>query len=351
MKKEKIVIFSKKRNFLFFKIFLWICVGVLFTSISVLIPTTPESLYKEIFIFIFLATIINIHTSYLYQKVSKKSRLGYIFLLVCSIFFCAFIEMQVFSKNFEITYYDFLNKNELYPFAFGYIIIRDFTLFIFFLWLEYYNRLIHLYYKKEKIHQEEISLLIEKQEFEKKFSRKKIFPHYFFNILEHLCAQLMDKNNESELIHKIKFVLYYFLVDAEKEKVELDKELMFYNYYIELENFRHQNKISTNLSIQGDPQNYFIIPLLFEPLVGNAMKYTKHDGSGMVDIKFDVTHFPVLSFYCKNNFSYHLSNVTSSENGLKILVQRLELCYKNKYSLEIKHEEEFYEVFLSIDIE
>jgi LytS/YehU family sensor histidine kinase len=196
----------------------------------------------------------------------------------------------------------------------------------------------------------EIALLIEKQKFEKIFSSKKLLLHYFFNILEHIYAKFLTNNNDSELLDKVKFILYYFLIDAEMGKVELEKELMFYKYYIELENIKYKNSIFTSFNVLGQTENYIIAPLLFEPLIGNAMKHTKHDGTGWVDITIDVTQFPTLNFHCKNNCAHSSSNIVSSKNGLKILKQQLELCYKNNYALKITQNSDLYEVTLSIKI-
>jgi len=212
------------------------------------------------------------------------------------------------------------------------------------------TRLIQYLATKEKIKQKEIDLLIEKQEFEKKFSGKKLLSHYFFNILEHFYAKILENHTDSELLDKLKFVLYYFLVDAEKENVELEKEVVFYQYYIDLEKFRNKKNIEVNFKVVGQIDNYKIIPLLFEPLIGNALKYVKDDGTGWIDITIDTSSFPVLNFHCKNNYAPCSSNISSSKNGLKILEQRLELCYKNKYSMKINQNSDLYEVMLSINI-
>ena len=177
---------------------------------------------------------------------------------------------------------------------------------------------------------------------------KKVPFHYFFNILEYVYAKSLANNNISELLNKIKFVLYHFLIDAEKGGIELTKELIFYKYYTELENLRRQNNICINFDVLGQIGNYMIPPLLFEPLIDNAMKHTKHDGNGWVDIRVDATSFPVLNFHCKNNYAQSSSYATSSKGGLKILEQRLELYYKNNYALKIKKDDILYEVALSV---
>jgi len=344
--------FLKRINFLLFKIFLWISFGLLFMSISILIPAGSDSMLKEFIVFLCLAIVVNIHISYLHPIISKKSKWGYAILLIASVFICALIEMLIFLEQLEldITSSMVSDRRKLYFVIFGYIFIRDFAVFIFFFWVEHFNRLIHLLYEKEKNYQKEITLLIEKQEFERKFSRKKLLSHYFFNVLEHLNPDSLIHHSDSELLGKVKFILYYFLVDAEKEKVELDKELAFYKYYIELENLKRQKDITVNFTVLGKVEDYTLIPLLFEPLIGNAMKYTKQDGTGRVDIEFDATQFPVLTFRCKNNYGYRSSHIVSSENGLKILEQRLELCYKNNFMLKITQKDDLYEVLLSITV-
>ena len=177
---------------------------------------------------------------------------------------------------------------------------------------------------------------------------KKVSFHYFFNILEFVYAKSLADNNVSELLNKIKFVLYHFLIDSEKGRIALDKELVFYKYYTELENLRRQSNVFVNFNVLGQTGNYTITPLLFEPLVDNAMKHTKHDGNGRVDIKVDATNFPVLKFHCKNNYAPNSSCFTSFKSGLKIFEQRLELYYKDNYTLKIIQDDGLYEVALSI---
>jgi LytS/YehU family sensor histidine kinase len=348
MKTDKNILFPKKGHIMLFKIVLWISLGFLFLEVSILIPTNYQNTYKEYIIFLFLAIIVNIHTSWLYPKFAKKKRWKYALVLSSSIFICIIFEFALFFKEFSSIIHSLGNANKIYFVIVMYIFIRNLALFIFFLWVESFHQLILLYVQKEKVYQEKMALFIEKQEFEKKFSRKKLLSHYFFNILEHLYVNSLTQQGNGELLDKVKFSLYYFLVDAEKEIIELDKELEFYKYYIDLEEFRCRKKVSVNFNVIGNTENYTLIPLLFEPLIGNAMKHTQSGGCGWIDIKVDATNFPVLNFHCKNNYCYRSSNIVSSENGLKILKQRLELCYKNNHELIIEQSDDFYEVLLSI---
>jgi sensor histidine kinase YesM len=333
MKLEKNNFFAKHLNFLFFKTLLWLSMGLVFFSFSVLIPISSDSSIKEIIVFLCLALVVNIHISYLFPKIYKKNKFGYIFLIMGSIIFCAFFELFLFSNQLKIIYSGILDKSKYYSITFGYIFIRNFAIFLFFSWVESFNRLIQLLHEKEIIFQKDMALMMEKQEYEKNFSRKKLLPHHFFNLLEHFYAKALENNNEYELLNKGKFVLYYFLVDAENEKIELEKELVFYKYYVDLDNFRYKNSITVKVNVVGEICGCLIIPLLFEPVIGNAMKYTYHDGSGQVDIEFDSSLFPVLHFRCKNNFTPHSKNLASSNSGLKMLKQRLELYYKDNYTL------------------
>ena len=304
MKSEKNEIFVKKLNFLFFKILLWGIIGILFTSISIVVPTNPNSLFQEWVVFLFLVVMVNANVSFLLPITFKKSNLISVIVLFGSVVVCVLFEMFIFYKNFDTGYLVLFNKNDLFLITLIYVTIRNFALFIFFVWVEYFNQLILYYCEREKIIQQQMSLLIEKQEFEKKYSRKKLVLHYFFNILDLVSAKTLENNVDFELIDKVKFILYYFLVDTESESIVLEKELAFYRCYIELENMKHRNNIGVNFTIHGNPENYQIIPFLFEPLISNAMKYTKVDGSGWVDILVDATKYPMLNFKCKNNFDH-----------------------------------------------
>jgi len=348
MKTEKNHIYFTKILFIFLKIGLWALSCFIYFNFSFLIPITHDGFFRELIIFLFLAAFINIHTTYLFPRVSKKHNLLYILFLIISIAICTLFEILLFSEIFDPSYYPFLDRKKIYIATISNIAIRNLALFIFFLWIEYFFHLIQLLREKDLIHQKEISLLIEKQEFEKNFSRKKLLLHYFFNILELVRINSTAYYKNYDLLNKIKFILYYFLVDAEQEKIKLDKEIAFYQYYLDLENLRHKENVIINFNVLGQIEDINIIPLLFEPLIGNAIKYAKRDGTGYVNITFDATHFSVLNFYCNNNYSIHSLNKDSSESGLKILIQRLELCYKNNYTLVINQSDDFYEVTLSI---
>jgi len=345
METQKNNIYFRKVNFLLFKVCLWVVFCFIFLNFSFLRPSGPNHIGREFIVFLFLALVINIHTSYLYPKISKKHWL-HIPILILLIILCSLFEVLVFPEIFDATYYTFLDKHRLYTATICNILVRNFALFIFFLWVEYWYRLILLLYQKEAIHQKEISLLMEKQEFEKNYSRKKLLPHYFFNILELVRVNKSFDDNNNELLDKVSFILYYFLVDVEHEKVELDKELAFYRYYIDLENIRHKEKTKVHFNVCGETKDIFVIPLIFEPLIGNALKYSKKNGEGIVYITFDATQFPELKFHCKNNFSVCAKNVMSSESGLKILEQRLNLCYKDNYTLNTSQDDDYYEVTL-----
>ena len=351
MNAEKNSFFWKKINIQIFKVIVWICFGLIYTSFSITVPTGSNDLLREIIVFLFIALVLNINTSYLFPIIYKKNKIVFIATFAFSALLCISLELLLFIKNFSAVGHHYINLNKYYFSIICYICIRDVALFVFFIWIEYFNRIILLHYKQEQIYKKEIALLLEKQDFEKKFSRKKILPHYLFNIMEHICVKSINNKEEFEILDKFKFVLYYFLVDSEKEKVELEKELVFYKHYIDLENFRNKNKVDVRILMLGNTENFMIIPLLFEPLIGNAMKHTKHDGTGLVNITIDTTKYPKLHFYCSNNFPKNPQNITSSENGLKIMEQRLSLCYKNKYSMKTIQEDDLYKVYLSINVE
>jgi len=352
MKLEKNIFWPKKIYFLLIKIGLWIIIGLVFTNISLVIPFNADnSSIKEIIVFFFLAAIIIFHTSYLYPMLLKRSRWRYVTIFLVSILCCAGFEMFIYYDDLVASYNTFPDAKTIFYVTFIFIFIRDLAIFIFFQWVEYSNRLTLLYQQSEKIHQEEILLLKEKQEFEKNYAKKTLLPHYFFNILEYVGTKSLAHQSNREILDKFKFILYYFLVDAEKDLVELDKEILFYDYYIELEKLRHSKNISVTFNVTGQIENHFIIPLLFEPIIGNAMKYTKQDGTGWVNILIDTTNFSQIKLCCKNNCLPSNTDIISSEKGLKIFQQRLDLCYKNNYTLKIDQNIDYFEVTLTIIVE
>jgi LytS/YehU family sensor histidine kinase len=192
----------------------------------------------------------------------------------------------------------------------------------------------------------------EKYEIEKSFISSKMAPHYLFNVVNQLYLLAVKKNDKLPgLMRKLSAILDFYMIESNKNKIEMQSELDFYQDYIDLELLRHPETIAVNFEIIGEVENIFIAPLIFENFIGNSFKYTSHDGTGIINIIFDFTNPGHLQFSCENNKPEIKNSCVSSGNGLKIVRKRLDILYPNSYFWDVQDEKEQYKVFLNLKID
>jgi len=116
--------------------------------------------------------------------------------------------------------------------------------------------------------------LQEKTETELAYLKAQINPHFLFNTLNSLYALSLEKSDQTpDAILQLSQMMRYVLVDAEKEKVPLEKEIGFLKNYFALQQLRFGKHIKLHFEQQGETQQLFIAPLLLIPFVENAFKH------------------------------------------------------------------------------
>lgn len=184
--------------------------------------------------------------------------------------------------------------------------------------------------------------------------KNQINPHFLFNMLNNV--NVLIKNNPdkaSMIIHKLSEFLRYQLYENSGEKTLLSAEVRFLSNFLNLEKIRRDN---FQFTIETDPARFssiFLPPNLFTTFVENALKHSV-DLSGAetyvnVHIRIDKGR---LFFRCCNSRSedYNASVTANGGLGLANIKRRLELLYKEQYSLEISSSEKEYTVNLIIPI-
>ncbi len=201
--------------------------------------------------------------------------------------------------------------------------------------------LIHQFQKKD--------ILMKQMEIELKYLRSQLNPHFLFNSLNNIDELIFnDQEKASKAIFHLSEVLRYVLKESETNKVPLNKELEFIQNYIDFVRLSFKKNNFINVSIEGTLINKEIAPLLFLPVIENAVKYvdrkTKFTG---INIKFIFNH-ESIEFICKNKFITITNKQNANGIGLKNLKRRLELLYPDNNKLSISNKENEYIVKLKI---
>jgi len=183
------------------------------------------------------------------------------------------------------------------------------------------------------------------------FLKSQIQPHFFFNTLNNLYALVIENSpNAPDVVLKLSEIMQYVLYEVKESKISLLKEINYIYSYLELEKLRYGNKIKANLEITGDIDSIEIPPLLFLPFIENCFKHgAKNNESIKVDIRFEIKN-NFLFFTVENSF--HNLNKNSLKHGIGIVnvKRRLQLLYKNNFTLDAENSDNKFKVFLKIPI-
>jgi len=186
------------------------------------------------------------------------------------------------------------------------------------------------------------------------YLKAQINPHFLFNSLNSLYAQLeFNPEGARGTLVSLADMLRYQLYEGNADHIPITKEVAYLENYFTLQNLRKDN-CQASLSIQGDHQHLLIAPFLLIPFVENAFKYVSdYDGQeNLITIKIDfVLH--ELRFYCMNTFdvtAHGRADHTHKGIGLKNVKKRLELIYGGKFTLREGIDNGAYLVALTINL-
>ena len=187
---------------------------------------------------------------------------------------------------------------------------------------------------------------------ELKFLKAQIQPHFFFNTLNNLYALTLEQSKQApEVVFKLAQIMEYILYDAKEPQIKLLKEINYIQNYIDLEKLRFGDRIKVQINLQGNIEAQNVPSLLFLPFIENCFKHGTTDNNNLnVVITFKVTKNNVLKFSVTNNYNTLTEHKKNHGIGNQNVLRRLELLYKDKFTLAIKTKKQNYIVTLSIQL-
>ena len=177
-----------------------------------------------------------------------------------------------------------------------------------------------------------------KLEAELSFLRSQVQPHFFFNTLNNLYSLTLSKSDKApDTILKLSELMSYVIYQGKQARVKLHNEIKHIQDYLDLEKLRYGTKLNVNFEIEGSIDAYYMPPLILIPFVENCFK---HGDTAAASIPISI-QISVL----KNRLHYRVNNRVQANNyqphdkrsgiGIKNAIRRLDLLFKNNYSLEI----------------
>jgi two-component system LytT family sensor kinase len=185
---------------------------------------------------------------------------------------------------------------------------------------------------------------------ELKYLRSQLNPHFLFNGLNTVYGYIdMNNNQARDMMVQFSDLLRYNLYEADVDMIALEKEVKYLQDYVALQKARSNDNMKVSLQVDYQNGSVKIAPLIFMAFVENAFKYAAR-GDHVINTISIVLHEESgkIDFTCDN--TYDEAEVGPGGIGLNNAARRLELLYKDHYTLDVKKENEFFHVHLTLSL-
>lgn len=182
--------------------------------------------------------------------------------------------------------------------------------------------------------------------------KNQLNPHFLFNALNNVYSYNLENDKKgNDLILKLSQLMRYVVESSKKERVVLQEELDFLSNYIAFEKERlgYRCEITVPREIEND--NFEVPPLLFFPLVENALKYgASTNESSTISISVEQKG-NVLSVVVRNSMTAKNNTpMNSTHTGINNVKRRLELLFPDAHELIITNGKKQFEAILKISL-
>lgn len=186
-----------------------------------------------------------------------------------------------------------------------------------------------------------------------KYLNSQINPHFLFNNLNNLYSLALEQSPKTpQSILGLSAILRYMIYECREDEVALNREIEHLEHYIQLYQLQLGQRAQVSFQKEISDETVKISPLILIIFVENAFKHSS--SSQLEEIEIDIrvkTENKRLIFNCTNNFKEetNLQNIDKGV-GLKNVIERLKLIYKDEYSLNTVKESGKYIVNLSLPL-
>jgi two-component system LytT family sensor kinase len=205
-----------------------------------------------------------------------------------------------------------------------------------------------------------IGMQLKKSELERKtvqselgILRSQVNPHFLFNVLNNIDSLIYeDKEKASNAIFLLSKIMRYMLQESPRELVQLEKEINYIKDYLELAKLSFEAPNFLEFDCIGSLSGKQIPPLLFIPLIENAVKHCnkKSETPGIrisFNIEKDFIELKTSNYIKRNDFKLPDN---STGTGLKNVEKRLGLLHAKNYIFDINRDMDKFDVYLKVPL-
>lgn len=181
--------------------------------------------------------------------------------------------------------------------------------------------------------------------------KSQINPHFLFNTINNIDVLIgKDPEKASLFLNKLSGIIRFMLYETRTELVPLSKELDYLDAYLDLQRIRSANLDFVRYTLQGQPDNLMIAPMLLIAYIENAFKHAANKREGpVVQIDINITADQIF-FRCENSYLRNgIQDGTYGGLGNELLQRRLELLYPRRHQLLVADNAGIYSVQLTLE--
>ncbi|MFK7932875.1 MAG: sensor histidine kinase [Saprospiraceae bacterium] len=188
---------------------------------------------------------------------------------------------------------------------------------------------------------------------ELQFLKSQINPHFLFNTLNNIYSlAVMRSDRTAPMVLQLSELLRYVIYESHKEQLDLLREVLVLERYIELFKMRCEEEPNIIFVKDGQFVGQLIEPMLLIPLVENCFKHTDllTNPKSFIQITIDLNQ-QILTFTTKN--TYDRSDQQQDKTGgvgLQNIRHRLKLRYPHFHELRIDKGIDVFSVTLKVKL-
>ncbi|MDO5569879.1 MAG: sensor histidine kinase [Bacteroidales bacterium] len=210
--------------------------------------------------------------------------------------------------------------------------------------------------KGEKLRNESVRRI----QSENNLLKSQLNPHFLYNTLNNIDALIwISPEKASDSILKLSYMMRYMTYKTKLSFVSLNDEVNYISEYIELQRMRYNNPGVIEFKLNVADKTRQIAPMLLIAFIENAFKHSTEsakDGAIVVEINSDSKKLSLYVENCADNdvIQKRKDNMIKektfpeSGRGLILVKKRLDLIYKNRYSLRIDNSNGMFKVNVEI---
>ena len=214
------------------------------------------------------------------------------------------------------------------------------------------------YYRKRtsEVEEQQALLMQDKVKMELNFLRSQINPHFLFNALNNIYSMIYTGDQHAaDSVLSLSEMLRYVTYESKESRILLSGEISYLENYIEFQKFSYEGEINVVFEKDILSDTILIAPMLFQPFVENAFKYSGigQDKDAYIRISLSSDNYKLMFSIenSKKKISYSDKELKTNGIGIENVKKRLDLMYPNRHSLIIDDKGVSFRMNMSIELD